>query len=81
MSLKSNQLFRTIQNNANDNEPNVRMATVKSVSSGKYIVRFYGEDADSQKAYMKMTNATINTSKPVLMQKINGTYVIMGNIN
>ena len=81
MSLKSNQLFRTIQKNTNDNEPNVRMATVKSISSGKYIVRFYGEDADSQKAYMKMTSATINTSKPVLMQKINGTYVIMGNIN
>lgn len=81
MSLKSNDLLRTIQKNANDNESNVRLATVKSVTSGKYKVRFYGEDADSQKGYLKMTSASINTSKPVLMQKINGTYIVMGNIN
>lgn len=81
MSLKSNDLLRTIQKNTNDNEPNVRMATIKQAVSGKYKVRFYGEDADSQKAYMKMSSASINTSKPVLMQKINGTYIVMGNIN
>lgn len=81
MSIKSNELLRTIQKNANNNEKDVRMATIKQVVSGKYKVRFYGEDADSQKAYMKMTSASINTSKPVLMQKVNGTYVIMGNVN
>ena len=81
MSLKSNELLKTIKKSTEDDSSNVRMATIKSVSSGKYTVRFYGEDADSQKAYMKMTSASINTSKPVLMQKINGTYIIMGNIN
>lgn len=82
MSLKSNDLLRTIQKNTNNDDPNIRMATIKgNPSTGKYLVRFYGEDADSQKAYVKMTNASINSSKPVLMQKINGTYVIMGNVN
>lgn len=82
MSIKSNELLRTIQKNANNNDSNIRLATIKgNPSTGKYLVRFYGEDADSQKAYMKMTNASINASKPVLMQKVNGTYVIMGNVN
>lgn len=81
MSLKSNNLLRTIQKGTQDNSSDVRMATIKSSSGGKYIVRFYGEEEDSQKAYMKMTSASINASKPVLMQKINGTYIIMGNIN
>lgn len=80
MSLKSNDLLRTIQKNTNNDEPNIRLATIKSSSGGKYTVRFYGEEEDSQKAYMRM-NASLNTAKPVVMQKINGTYIIMGNIN
>ena len=80
MSLKSNDLLRTIQKNTNNDEPNIRLATIKSSSGGKYTVRFYGEEEDSQKAYMRM-NASLNTAKPVVMQKINGTYIIMGNIH
>lgn len=81
MSLKSNQLLKTIQKSTSSDEPQVRMATIKQVVSGKYTVQFYGEEETTQKAYMRMTNAPVNTSKPVLMQKVNGTYVIMGNIN
>lgn len=81
MSLKSNELLRTIKKSTEDNTPQVRMATIKQVVSGKYKVQFYGEESTTEKAYMKMSSATINTSKPVLMQKVNGTYVIMGNIN
>ena len=81
MSLKSNELLRTIKKSTEDNTPQVRLATLKQLVSGKYKVQFYGEEEVSQKTYMKMSNATVNTSKPVLMQKVNGTYVIMGNIN
>ena len=81
MSLKSNVLLRTIKKSTEDNTPQVRLATLKQLVSGKYKVQFYGEEEVSQKTYMKMSNATVNTSKPVLMQKVNGTYVIMGNIN
>lgn len=80
MSLKSNELLRTIQKGTQDNSPNVRMATITSVSNNKYKVRFYGEDADSQKAYMKISGSSLSTSRPVLMQKVNGTYIIIGNI-
>ena len=81
MGLKSNALLRTIKKSTEDNTPQVRLATIKQLVAGKYRVQFYGEESTTEKAYMKMTNATINTSKPVLMQKVNGTYVIMGNIN
>lgn len=81
MSLKSNELLRTIKKGTEDNTPQVRLATIKQLVSGKYKVQFYGEEEISQKTYMKMSNVTVNTSKPVLMQKVNGTYVIMGNIN
>lgn len=80
MSLKSNELLRTIQKNSNDNEPTVRLAMIKSTVSGKYKVQFYGEDDTSQKAYMKLRDASIRTNTPVMMQKINGTYVIIGNV-
>lgn len=81
MSLKSNKLLKTIKKGTEDNTPQVRMATIKQTVSGKYKVQFYGEEDTTEKAYMKMSSASINTSKPVLMQKVNGTYVIMGNIN
>ena len=81
MSLKSNELLRTIKKSTEDNTPQVRLATIKQLVSGKYKVQFYGEEEISQKTYMKMSNVTVNTAKPVLMQKVNGTYVIMGNIN
>lgn len=81
MSLKSNELLRTIKKSTEDNTPQVRLATIKQLVSGKYKVQFYGEEETTQKTYMKMSNVTVNTSKPVLMQKVNGTYVIMGNIN
>ena len=81
MSLKSNKLLKTIKKGTEDNTPQVRMATIKQAVSGKYKVHFYGEEDTTEKAYMKMSSASINTSKPVLMQKVNGTYVIMGNIN
>ena len=81
MSLKSNKLLRTIQKNANDNEANTRLATIRYDSvNRKYVIRFYGEEADSQKTYKMLSSVSINVSKPVLLQKINGTYVIMGNV-
>lgn len=81
MSLKSNELLKTIKKSTEDNTPQVRMATITQVVSGKYKVQFYGEESATEKTYMKMSSATISTAKPVLMQKVNGTYVIMGNIN
>lgn len=80
MSLKSNQLLKTIQKNTSNNEPNVRLAMVKQTISGKYKVQFYGEDEPSQKTYMKLRDVSIRTNTPVMMQKVNGTYVIIGNV-
>ena len=80
MSLKSNDLLRTIQKTSINDEPNIRLATITSQVSGKYKVRFYGEDAATEKAYMKIRGSSLVTNKPVMMQKINGTYVIIGNV-
>ena len=80
MSLKSNDFLRTIQKTSNNNEPDVRLATITQQISGKYKVQFYGEDAATEKTYMKIRGVSVITNKPVVMQKINGTYVIMGNV-
>lgn len=58
MSLKSNELLRTIKKSTEDNTPQVRLATLTSVSAGKYYVQFYGEDTPSQKPYMLMRGVT-----------------------
>lgn len=80
MSLKSNQLLRTIQKNSNDSGPETRLAMLSRVSSGKYYVTFYGEEEESKKPYKKLNNVNIGYNQPLLMQKINGTYVIIGNL-
>lgn len=79
MSLKSNELLRTIQKSTNDPGPDTRLAMLTRTTSGKYYVQFYGEDEESQKPYLKLREATLQYNKPLLMQKINGTYVIIGN--
>ena len=80
MSLKSNELMKTIQKNTENDNQNMRLATIVEQVSGKYRVRFYGESENSQKTYMKLRDVNIRTTTPVLMQKVNGTYIIMGNI-
>lgn len=80
MSLKSNDLLKTIKKGTEDNEQQFRLATIKQTVSGKYKVQFYGEEEPTQKAYMKLRDVNLRTTSPVLMQKVNGTYVIMGNI-
>lgn len=81
MSLKSNKLLKTIKKGTEDNSPQIRLATLSSAVSGKYYVQFYGEDTPSQKPYKLMRGVSIQYNQPLLMQKVNGTYVIMGNIN
>lgn len=80
MSLKSNELLRTIQKSTNDPGPDTRLATLTRTTAGKYYVQFYGEDEESKKPYKKLYNVNIQYNQPLLMQKINGTYVIIGNL-
>lgn len=81
MSLKSNQLLRTIQKSSSNSAPETRLATLKRVETGnKYYVQFYGEDEESKKPYKKLYNVNIQYNQPLLMQKVNGTYVIIGNL-
>lgn len=80
MSLKSNELLRTIQKNTNDNDSNIRLAMAITTVSGRYKVQFYGESEPSQKTYMKLRDVTVRFNTPIMMQKINGTYVIIGNV-
>ena len=78
MSLKSNDLLKTIKKGTEDNSPQIRLAKLSSVSGGKYYVQFYGEDTPSAKPYMRMRDANLQYDKPLIMQKVNGTYVIIG---
>lgn len=80
MSLKSNQLLKTIQKSTENNDPQIRLATIYGSSGNGYRVQFYGEESPTEKAYLRLSNVSIDARKPVMMQKVNGTYVIMGNI-
>lgn len=80
MSLKSNQLLKTIKKGTEDKTPETRLAIIKAVSGSTYKVQFYGEEETSQKYYQKLSSASISATRPVLMQKVNGTYIIMGNV-
>lgn len=80
MSLKSNELLKTIKKGTDDKTPETRLAMIKATSGSTYKVQFYGEEETSGKYYRKLSSATISSTRPVLMQKVNGTYVIMGNV-
>lgn len=79
MSIQSNQLYNEIAQAGQTNEKSVRMATVTSITGGVFI-RFFGEDTASQKPFKRLSSYTARVNDVVLVQKINGSYVITGKV-
>lgn len=80
MSLASNNLLKTINSGQSQNDKEVRLATVIELSSGNLKVQFYGEEEASSKVYKRLNNSTARVGSTVMMQKVNGTYVMIGVI-
>lgn len=79
MSIQSNQLYNEITQAGQTNEKSTRMATVTSTSGGIFI-QFYGEDTPSQKPFKRLNSYTARVGDVVLVQKINGSYIITGKV-
>lgn len=85
MSLASDSLLKTLSGTSEETKM-VRMATLVSASYSeggrKWKVKFYGEDAVSDKAYSSLGDTSMYAANSkVLMIKINGSWVIGGVIN
>lgn len=79
MSLASNNLLKTIYKGQNPNDKPTRLATVISGNSSTgFIVQFNGEEQPTQKRYKKYRDTTLALGDKVIMNKINGTYIITG---
>lgn len=79
MSLASNKLLKTIYTNENPNDKTTRLATVVSGNSSLgFTVQFYGEEQPTQKRYKKYRDLSIGIGDKIVMNKINGTYIITG---
>lgn len=59
---------------------NYHMATVTSISNGRPYVRFYGENAPSQKPYKYISSYVPTVGDKVLMIRAGASYVIMGKV-
>jgi len=57
-----------------------RMAVVSSISSGRPYIRFYGENAASQKPYKYLQSYTPTVGDKVLVARVSKTYVILGKV-
>lgn len=85
MSLLSNNLLKTIYTNENPNDKNTRLGIItgsKSVGNhSRYSVRFYGEEAGTEKYYEAVKFDTyLSTNNKVVLTKMNGTYIITGRL-
>ena len=80
MNLNSNKLFKTIiKSNGSSTQPS-RMAIVTEIIGDAVYLTFYGEEEQSIKPYKRLSSYTPNLGDTVLLQKVNGSYLITGNI-
>lgn len=79
MSLLSNLLYKQIAQAQPQQEKGSRMATVTSTTGGIFI-QFYGEDTPSQKPFKRLGSYSPTVGDTVVLQNINGSYVITGKV-
>ena len=57
-----------------------RMAVVSSVSSGRPMIRFFGENEASRKKYKYLQSYTPTAGDKVLLARVGNSYVILGKV-
>lgn len=80
MGLASNQLLKTIYKGQNPNDKQKRLAQIVEVQGSTARVKFYGEENASEKFYTRVGTVSLTVGQSVFMEKISGTYVIMGRV-
>lgn len=80
MSLISNILYKQIAQAGATDSGESKLAIVKSSSGSGVMLQFYGEDSQSSKPYKRLSSYTPVSGDVVMVQKINGSYVITGKV-
>ncbi len=57
-----------------------RMAVVDNITGGRPYIRFYGENAASQKPYKYLLSYTPTSGDKVLVARVGKSYVILGKV-
>lgn len=73
-------LFVTPQKAGQNESQEIYLATVAAVSSGLASLTFDGETAATQKYYRHLASYSPVAGHRVLVVKISGTYVILGQV-
>ena len=71
---------KRLEGRGNETSAEHRMATVQSVTGGKAVLLFDGEDAASTKTYKTNADITFNAGDMVLCARVSGSYVVMMRI-
>lgn len=74
------EIFVTPQKAGESKNPDLYLATVAAVSSGRASLTFDGETTATQKYYRHLASYTPAAGHRVLVVKISGTYVILGRV-
>lgn len=80
MNLNSNKLLATIKKSNGSSTPSSRMAKVTQISGGSVYLTFYGEEEQSSKPYKRLSSYTPAVGDTVLLQNVNGSYLITGKV-
>lgn len=80
MSLLSNALYKQISQAGEQEEKTNRMATISSIENDNVYIQFYGESSPSLKPFKRLDSYTPTVGDTVVLQNINGSYVITGKV-
>lgn len=80
MSLLSNSLYKQISQAGEQEEKTNRMATISSIDNDNVYIQFYGESSPSLKPFKRLDSYTPTVGDTVVLQNINGSYVITGKV-
>lgn len=80
MSLLSNALYNQISQASESKDPSTRLARVTSSNGSGVFLQFYGDDTASQKPFKRLDSYTPSSGDTVLVQQINGSFVITGKV-
>ena len=80
MSLLSNALYNQIADAGETQDKANRMATVSSINGGNVYIQFYGESSPSLKPFKRLGSYSPTVGDTVVLQNINGSYVITGKV-
>ncbi len=80
MSIKSNQLLKSIKQATKNDEQSTRMAKVTEISNNRVYLTFYGETQQSMKSYKAISTYVPTVGDTVIVQMVGSSFIILGKV-